>query len=278
MCFQEKLLKLRELQSIVCLLLHHIQQSYKKYAFHIRLSALKQGSAPIHSHSKTWMPRKGAHQLKLYLARRTGMSQSKVVTMQSSDYLGELRAEVAFHQMEEVFKSNASASDMTAIEAADALDSCKLKYHRMLTNGLELKLEHDDRTLSDLCVRDESQIATVLTFLQCEDVNSDSSSKFQLGDVFLKFPGCLYVEPPLENYPQVILLQEAHFNQLFHLLRCLSNLKSVANKVSERNSHSFYNIQMLYELPIFQNIVYDFLMEFESCKTRSINFSLKMMI
>ena len=43
----EKLSKLRELQSIVCLLLHHIQQSYKKYAFHIRLSALKQGSAPI---------------------------------------------------------------------------------------------------------------------------------------------------------------------------------------------------------------------------------------
>ena len=46
----EKLSKLRELQSIVCLLLHHIQQSYKKYAFHIRLSALKQGSAPIDSH------------------------------------------------------------------------------------------------------------------------------------------------------------------------------------------------------------------------------------
>ena len=45
-----KLSKLRELQSIVCLLLHHIQQSYKKYAFHIRLSALKQGSAPIDSH------------------------------------------------------------------------------------------------------------------------------------------------------------------------------------------------------------------------------------
>ena len=46
----EKLSKLRELQSIVCLLLHHIQQSYKKYAFHIRLSALKQDSAPIDSH------------------------------------------------------------------------------------------------------------------------------------------------------------------------------------------------------------------------------------
>ena len=46
----EKLSKLRELQSIVCLLLHHIQQSYKKYVFHIRLSALKQGSAPIDSH------------------------------------------------------------------------------------------------------------------------------------------------------------------------------------------------------------------------------------
>ena len=178
------------------------------------------------------MPRKGAHQLKLYLARRTGVSQAKVVTMQSSDYLGELRAEVAYHQMEEVLKSNAaSASDMAAIEAAEALDSSKVKYHRMLTNGLELKLEHDDRTLSDLCVRDESQIATVLTFLQCEEVNGgDSGSKFQLGDVFLKFPGCLYVEPPLENYPQVILLQEAHFNQLFHLLRCLSNLKSAANK------------------------------------------------
>ena len=46
----EKLSKLRELQSIVCLLLHHIQQSYKKYVFHIRLSALKQGSALIDSH------------------------------------------------------------------------------------------------------------------------------------------------------------------------------------------------------------------------------------
>ena len=46
----EKLSKLRELQSIVCLLLHHIQQSYRKYTFHIRLSALKQGSAPIDSH------------------------------------------------------------------------------------------------------------------------------------------------------------------------------------------------------------------------------------
>ena len=45
-----KLSKLRELQSIGCLLLHHIQQSYKKYVFHIRLSALKQGSAPIDSH------------------------------------------------------------------------------------------------------------------------------------------------------------------------------------------------------------------------------------
>ena len=39
-----------ELQSTVCLFLHHIQQSYRKYAFHIRLSALKQGSAPIDSH------------------------------------------------------------------------------------------------------------------------------------------------------------------------------------------------------------------------------------
>ena len=47
-----KLSKLRELQSIVCLLLNHIQQSYKKYAFHIRLSALKQGSAPMDSHFK----------------------------------------------------------------------------------------------------------------------------------------------------------------------------------------------------------------------------------
>ena len=46
----EKLSKLRELQSIVCLLLHHFQQSYRKYAFHIRLSALKQGSASIDSH------------------------------------------------------------------------------------------------------------------------------------------------------------------------------------------------------------------------------------
>ena len=46
----EKLSKLRELQSIVCLLLHHIQQSYKKCAFHIRLSALKQGSAPTDSY------------------------------------------------------------------------------------------------------------------------------------------------------------------------------------------------------------------------------------
>ena len=219
---------LKELQSIVCLLRHHIQQSYKKYSFHIRYSALKHGTAPLHSHSKTWMPRKGSHSLKLYLSNRgTGVNQPKMINMQSSDYLGELRAEITFFQSEEVRRQQSEDST-----DANVPESSRLRYYRMLTNGLELKLEHDDRTLSDLCMRDEAQVASVLTYLPVDDSNETSSAKFQLGDVLLKFPGCLYVEPPMENYPQVILLRETHFNKLFELLRQLSYLKTGASKVS----------------------------------------------
>lgn len=136
------------------------------------------------------------------------MSERCVLDLLSSDYVADLRAEIVkWWEDNCVHKS----SNLNSSGTSSSLQENPI---RIITQGQELTTDYDEKTLSDMCFKDNQIIY----------ISIGATRNMKKRDC-MDSPS-LQPPPPREAIPTLLLLRANYFEQLFSLMHTLSAMKT----------------------------------------------------
>ncbi|XP_046627893.1 ubiquitin carboxyl-terminal hydrolase 34 [Neodiprion virginianus] len=209
---------LRCIQRALLLLRTHLEAFRKRYAYHLRRWALEGRGAGSHVAMNT--SEKG-QQIRIFV-QPAGIPDKTSFTLLSTDFVADLRAEVA-KWWDDTQNSQDKAS--TALGNSSANGSSVLGSLltdgpiRMITQGQELTIDFDEKTLQEMGFKDGQ-----LVFISLGAGRGSGSGRSGKRDV--DSPSLL-PPPPRESLPTLLLLRPQYFEQLFTLMRTLSAMKTI---------------------------------------------------
>lgn len=224
---------LRCIQRALLLLRTHLEAFRKRYAYHLRRWELEGRGAG--SHVAMNNSEKG-QQLKIYV-QPAGIPDKTSFTLLSTDYVADLRAEVAKWWDDTQNSSKQSSEQKSAAAGAQSAGTTFNNSSvlgslladgpiRMITQGQELTIDYDEKTLQETGFKDGQ-----LVFISFGAGRGSGSGGGNVagrcggkrGDV--ETPSLL--PPPSKDcLPTLLLLRPQYFEQLFTLMRTLSGMKS----------------------------------------------------
>ncbi|XP_065207082.1 ubiquitin carboxyl-terminal hydrolase puf isoform X2 [Planococcus citri] len=193
------------IQRALLLLKTHLETFKRRYAYHLRRWALEgQG---ISSHVISW--ELGAVPLHI-IVHAAGMTDKVTLDMSSTDYIADLRAEVA-KWWEAMTIKRCQANDELPRNAVKPIMIPDGQL-RMITQGQELLIDYDEKTLAEMGFKD-TQIVYV----------SVGASRMKKKGEGMETPSLL-PPPKREHIPTLLLLLPEYFETLFKLMHTLSTI------------------------------------------------------
>ncbi|KAL0117751.1 hypothetical protein PUN28_008863 [Cardiocondyla obscurior] len=206
---------LRCIQRALLLLRTHLEAFRKRYAYHLRRWVLEGRSAASHVAMNT--SEKG-QQLRIFV-QPAGIPEKTSFILLNTDYVADLRAEVAkWWDDTQNAQEKSAVSINTCQNSGSVLGSLLTDGPiRMITQGQELTIEYDEKTLQEMGFKDGQ-----LVFISpgASRGNGGRCSKRDMDSPSLLPP------PPRESLPTLLLLRPQYFEQLFTLMRTLSAMKT----------------------------------------------------
>ncbi|XP_049955909.1 ubiquitin carboxyl-terminal hydrolase 34 [Schistocerca serialis cubense] len=178
------------IQRALLLLKTHLETFRRRYAYHLRRWMLE--GHGVGSHVLAGDRDRGSMPVRV-VVQPAGMTDKTTLELLSTDYVADLRAEVAHWW-------NPRAADGPI---------------RIITQGQELTTELDEKTLQEMGFKD----------LQLVFVSVGASRQQKKRDTAGDIPSVL-PPPPRESLPTLLLLQQPYFEQLFSLMQTLSSMKT----------------------------------------------------
>ncbi|KAJ8674345.1 hypothetical protein QAD02_005607 [Eretmocerus hayati] len=218
---------LRCIQRALLLLRTHLEAFRKRYAYHLRRWALEGRSSASHI---TANPTERSQQLRIFV-QPAGISEKTTFTLLSTDYVADLRAEVSkwwddTHARLVSDDSKSAASSSKASGSGSVLGSLLTDGPiRMITQGQELTIEYDEKTLAEVQFKDGQLVFISLGAGRCN--SGGRPGKREMDSPSLLPP------PPRDCWPTVLLLKPQYFEQLFTLMRTLGAMKTVTKDGQE---------------------------------------------
>ncbi|CAH1163705.1 unnamed protein product [Phaedon cochleariae] len=189
------------IQRALLLMKTHIETFRRRYAFHLRKWALE--GKGIGSHSAALSDRPST-QIRL-IVQSGSSSERCFLDLLSTDYIADLRAEIV-KWCEGLQQMKTETNENTKTKAGDT-------WIRIITQGQELSIENDEKTLAEMGFKDNQMIYI-----------SVGMSRNMKKRECLDAPS-LHPPPPRECLPTLLLLQPSYFEQLFSLMHTLSSMK-----------------------------------------------------
>ncbi|XP_014226620.1 ubiquitin carboxyl-terminal hydrolase 34 isoform X1 [Trichogramma pretiosum] len=212
---------LRCIQRALLLLRTHLEAFRKKYAFHLRRWSLEGRGAGSHIASNC---AERSQHLKIYV-QPAGISEKTTFTLLSSDYVADLRAEVSkwwddrHARLKEESKTLGSPTkNLTSGSTSSVLGSLLTDGPiRMITQGQELTIEYDEKTLAEIGFKDGQ-----LVFISLGAGRGNNRP----GKRDIDSPSLL-PPPSKDSLPTLLLLRPPYFEQLFTLMSTLDSMKTI---------------------------------------------------
>ncbi|XP_044746055.1 ubiquitin carboxyl-terminal hydrolase 34 isoform X3 [Coccinella septempunctata] len=190
------------IQRALLLMKSHLDAFKRRYAYHLRKWAL--GGKGIGSHSANLGDKSGSP---IRLVIQSGSSTERCfLDLSSSDYVAELRAEIV-NWCESLSQMKNPDSDNTTVRSGET-------WIRIITQGQELTVDCDEKTLGDMGFKDNQMIYISV------GVSRNMKKKEYMDSPSMQPP------PPRESIPALLLLQPNYFEQLFSLMHTLSSMKT----------------------------------------------------
>ncbi|CAG7822666.1 unnamed protein product [Allacma fusca] len=196
---------LLRIQRALLLLKTHLETFRRRYAYHLRKWFLE--GRGVGSHAQL-VGEKGAVPIRVVI-QPAGYHEKVTLELLSSDYVADLRAEVA--KWWETIQGNLAAEKTNSTPVLGSL--LTEGPIRMITQGIELSAEYDEKFLSEVPVKD----------LQLVYVSMGASRPQKKKDA-MEYSSSL-PPPPRDKLPVTLLLQTQYFEQLFSLMQSLSSIK-----------------------------------------------------
>ncbi|XP_012254828.2 ubiquitin carboxyl-terminal hydrolase 34 [Athalia rosae] len=209
---------LRCIQRALLLLRTHLEAFRKRYAYHLRRWALEGRGAGSHVAMNT--SDKG-QQLRIFV-QPAGIPDKTSFTLLSTDFVADLRAEVAkwWDDTQNCEEKNSPISVTSNSNGSSSVLGSLLTDGpiRMITQGQELTIDFDEKTLQEMGFKDGQ-----LVFISLGAGRGNGSGRCGKRDI--DSPSLL-PPPPRESLPTLLLLRPQYFEQLFTLMRTLSAMKT----------------------------------------------------
>ncbi|XP_034942559.1 ubiquitin carboxyl-terminal hydrolase puf [Chelonus insularis] len=224
---------LRCIQRALLLLRTHLEAFRKRYAYHLRRWALEDRGAGSHVAMST--SEKG-QQLKIFV-QPAGIPEKTQFTLSSTDYVADLRAEVA-KWWDDTQKITTTTESTAGSSGGGNVNSSVLGTLltdgpiRMITQGQELTFDYDEKTLQEMGFKDGQLVFISLGAAGNRGGNSGRGKRDTDSSASLLPP------PPRDSLPTLLLLRPQYFEQLFNLMRTLSAMKATVKAGGQKIPHT----------------------------------------
>lgn len=140
---------LLRIQRALLLLKSHLEMFRRRYAYHLRRWEIS--GVGVGSHAQLVGDKPGTAPLRVQIQPPGASFQDKVtLTLSSGDYVADLRAEVGDWWEREVEKKEKNATPVLGSLLSDGAGG----VIRMITNGIELAAELDEKFLAEVPIKD----------------------------------------------------------------------------------------------------------------------------
>ncbi|KAL0270091.1 UNVERIFIED_CONTAM: hypothetical protein PYX00_007611 [Menopon gallinae] len=194
------------IQRALVLLKTHLETFKRRYAYHLRRWMLEGKS--VGSHVQIMSGDRGYVPIRVVI-QPAGLTEKTTLELLSSDYVAELRAEVA-KWWENIQQKRSKEGKDTPVLGALLTDG----PIRMITQGQELTPELDEKTLQEMMFKDSQLVYISVGAARPQKIRDAADTPSVLPP------------PPRENLPTHLLLQPLYFEQLFQLMQTLSAMKT----------------------------------------------------
>lgn len=208
-------------QRALMLLNAHLDTFRRRYAYHLRRWALEGQGFGAHSALRNDAV---GPAIKIIL-QPGGLPDKSILHLHTTDLVADLKAEIA--KWWESLQGGAKSSGLAAPVLGLLLSEGPL---RIITQGQEITTDYDERTLSDVGFKD-NQIVYV-------SLGGRAGRRRDISD----HPS-LQPAPPKECLPNVLLLQEEYFEELFKLMQKLGDMNLISRSLG--NSQPNMKAQLL---------------------------------
>lgn len=193
-------------QRALMLLNTHLDTFRRRYAYHLRRWALEGKGFGMHSALQN-----DAVGPSIRIILQPGGSPDKsILHLHTTDLVADLKAEIA--KWWETMQGGAKSSGLAAPVLGLLLSEGSL---RIITQGQEITADYDERSLADVGFKD-NQIVYV-------SLGGRAARRREVSD----HPS-LQPAPPKECLPNVLLLQEEYFEELFRLMQKLGDMQTIS--------------------------------------------------
>ncbi|RWS07088.1 hypothetical protein B4U79_12772 [Dinothrombium tinctorium] len=201
------------IQRALILLKTHLEAFRCRYSFHLRLLQLNVDISIVSHLNKSC--ERSAQQIIKVICQPAAVNERTTFEMNSSDFIGELRAEVTFWWKNLIIKHKNEAGTSSKLQNLPTDGPL-----RLLSQGQELTQDLDEKTLSEVGFKD-MQLVYV-------SVGANRPSRRVRDSIE---PASNLPAPPKDRLPSVLLLQPVYFEQLFDLVQSLGSMKSSSTRV-----------------------------------------------
>lgn len=210
---------LRCIQRALLLLRTHLEAFRKRYAYHLRRWVLEGRGVASQCYVAMNTSEKG-QQLRIFV-QPAGIPEKTSFTLLNTDYVADLRAEVAKWWDDTQNTQEKSAVSANATQNGGSVLGSLLTDGpiRMITQGQELTIDFDEKTLQEMGFKD-GQLVFISPGASRNNGGGGRCSKRDMDSPSLLPP------PPRESLPTLLLLRPQYFEQLFTLMRTLSAMKT----------------------------------------------------
>uniref|UniRef100_T1K3V7 USP domain-containing protein n=1 Tax=Tetranychus urticae TaxID=32264 RepID=T1K3V7_TETUR len=209
------------IQRALILLKTHLEAFRCRFSYHLRLFHLN-GDVSVMSHCDNCSSR-GNQQVIKIICHPASSNEKTFFDMYSTDFVGELRAEI-YHWFQTVVKKCKSGSSEDEKQAFDG-------PLRLLSQGQELTHDLDEKTLAEMGCKDNQVVYVSIGV---------SRPSRKLRDTI--DPASLLPPPPKNRLPSILLLQPNYFEQLFSLMQLLGSMKSSSSTRAQILSRQVWEI------------------------------------
>ncbi|XP_054154148.1 ubiquitin carboxyl-terminal hydrolase 34-like [Oppia nitens] len=223
------------IQRTVILIKTHLEGFRSRYAYNFRRWQLN-GDSDLLSH-KT---RERTGSLLRISCQPASLPDRTIIEMQSTDYVGELRAEIQqwweslINKYEDVIEKRSTFSNFNATSISDG-------PLRLLTQGQEITYDFDEKQLAEVGFKDMQIVFVSVGIARSFRKFRDNSEPIALWSL------------PKERIPSLLLLQPQNFEQLFSSMQQLGSHKSANHIKAQVLSRRVWEIIQL--LPTSPNLL-----------------------
>ncbi|CAH2011093.1 unnamed protein product [Acanthoscelides obtectus] len=192
------------IQRALLLMKTHIETFRRRYAYHLRKWALE--GKGIGSHSATLGDRSTTP---IRLIIQSGTSTERCyLDLLSTDYIADLRAEIV--KWCEGLQQGKNDDESRALATTKGGDI----WIRIITQGQEITIDCDEKTLGEMGFKDNQMIYI------SAGMSRSAAKRRECADA-----PSLQPAPPRDSLPTLLLLRPNYFEQLFSLMHGLSSMK-----------------------------------------------------